>query len=91
MQFVQTCSPTKHLLDFNDTRNLCRFSNTTSIAGDDPELVFCTLGHMGQRVLAHLGGSGVAQSPFNLVHLLHLNKVASNNRSTFFFRRQPGQ
>lgn len=77
---------TKHLLYFNHSRNLSRLSRTASIAGNDPELVLSTLGHVGEGVFAHLGGCGVAQGPFNLVHLLHLNKVTSNNRSTFLFR-----
>lgn len=77
---------TKHLLDFNLSRNLSRLSRTASIASDDPELVLGTLGHVGEGVLAHLGGCGVAQGPFHLVHLLHLNKVTSNNRSTLIFR-----
>lgn len=53
-------SITKHFLDFNHSRNLSRLSRTASVAGNDPELVLCTLGHVGEGVLAHLGGRGVA-------------------------------
>lgn len=85
------CSPTKHLLDFNHSRNLSWLSSATSIASDDSELVLSALGHVSEDVLAHLGGCSIAQSPFNLVYLLHLNQVTSDDGATFFFRRQPGQ
>ena len=87
MQIVEFCSPTKHLLDFNHPRNFSGLSRATSIAGDDPELVFSTLGHVGEGVLAHLGGCGIAQCPFHLVHLLHLNEVTSDHSTTLLFRR----
>lgn len=86
---MEFCSTTKHFLDFNHSRNLSGLSRTTSVAGDDPELVFCALGHMGEGVLAHLGGRGVAECPFHLVHLLHLNQVTRNDRTTLIFRWQP--
>lgn len=57
---MKFCSITKHFLDFNHSRNRSRLSRTASVAGDDPELVLCTLGHVGEGVLAHLGGCGVA-------------------------------
>lgn len=88
---MEFCSRTQHLLDFNHSRNLSRLSGTTSVAGDDPELVLSTLGHVGEGVLAHLGGCGVTQCPFHLVYLLHLNEVTSNNSTTLLFRRQPSQ
>lgn len=57
---MMKCSTTEHFLDFNHSGNLSRLSTSTSIAGDDPELVLCTLGHVGEGILAHLGRRGVA-------------------------------
>lgn len=85
------CKHTKHLLNFDHSGNLSRFSATTSIAGNDPELVLCPLGHVGEGVLAQLCGCGVAQCPVHLVYLLHLNQVTSDNRTTLLLWWQPGK
>lgn len=70
---------TKHLLDFNHPRNLSRLSGSSSIASHDPELVLGSLGHVGERILADLGRSGVALGPFHLVHLLHLDEITCDH------------
>lgn len=70
---------TKHFLDFNHSGDLSGLSRTTSIAGNDSEFVLSTLGHVGEGVLAHLDGRSVAQCPFHLVNLLHLDKVTTND------------
>lgn len=76
---MQYCSTTKHFLDFDHSRDFSRLSRTTCIAGNDSEFVLGTLGHVGEGVLAHLDGRSVAQGPFHLVNLLHLNKVTTND------------
>lgn len=72
-------SLTEHLLDFNHSRHLSWLSSPASVDGHDPELVLGSLGHVGQRVFADLGGCSVALGPFHLVHLLHLHQVTGDH------------
>lgn len=91
MDLIKVWERTEHFLDFYNCRNLSRLSTTARIASNDPELVLCTLRHVGESVLAHLDRCGVAQGPFHLVNLLHLNKVAGDDRTTLFLRREPSK
>lgn len=91
MDLAKVWNSTEHFLDFYNGRNLRGLSTTASIASDDPELVFCTLWHVGESVLAHLDRCGVAQGPFHLVNLLHLNKVTSDDRTSLFLRWEPSK
>lgn len=86
MAWIEVWDSTEHFLDFYDCRDLSGLSTTARIASNDPELVFCTLRHVGESVLAHLDRCGVAQGPFHLVNLLHLNKVTGDDRTTLFLR-----
>lgn len=86
-----TVCRTKHLLNFNGSRKFDGLSGSTGVAGHDPELVLGALRHVGEGVLAHLGGCGIAQGPFHLVHLLHLDQVSRDDGATLISRRQPGQ